>query len=391
MPSATEQSSRCTVPLLLQKAIMNLLSVSGLDALLDLLATRGYRLVGPTRRDGAIVIDAIDGLRDLPKGAGDDHDPARYALTGRADDAYFGFTVSPTAWKRFFIPPKFTLWSATRSGKTFTTAGPDEGHHPPLALIGVRPCDLHAMQLQDGVYLREGSEDLRYARIRKEAFVVVVQCTAVGDTCFCGSMGTGPFADEGYDLALTELIRDGRHVFLCRSGSDRGRALLAEVPLEESSEEDIVFERELRSRAGSAFVRTINTEAVREALKANVESPLWDDIAKRCLTCANCTMVCPTCFCFTIEDVTDLTGTYAERRRRWDSCYTAEFTKVAGGNIRPSPRSRYRQWLTHKFTYWYDQFGSAGCVGCGRCITWCPVGIDITVEASRFPIEHTPA
>jgi sulfhydrogenase subunit beta (sulfur reductase) len=370
---------------------MDILSVSGLESLLNHLTTRGYRLVGPTLRDGAVIIDAIDGIRDLPKGTGDDHDPAQYKVTRRADEAYFGFTVSPTAWKRFFIPPRFPLWNATRSGKTFTTAAPDEDHHPPLALIGVRPCDLHAMKLQDGVYLREGSVDPRYARIRKSVFVMVVQCTVTSDTCFCGSTGTGPFADEGFDLALTEILRDGRHVFIARAGSERGRAVLDAVPRENAEEADIAQERELRSRAATSFVRTINLADVREALKANIESPIWDDIARRCLTCTNCTMVCPTCFCFTVEDVTDLTGTYAERRRRWDSCHTAEFTKVAGGNIRPSPRSRYRQWLMHKFTSWYDQFGSAGCVGCGRCITWCPVGIDVTVEASRFPVEKTPA
>jgi sulfhydrogenase subunit beta (sulfur reductase) len=370
---------------------MELLSVSGLDALLTSLSHRGYRLVGPTVRDGAIIVDAIDGLQDLPRGTGDDHDPARYKLTQRNDEAFFGFALSPTPWKRFFVPPKISLWNATRSGKSFTTAEPDEEAHAPLALIGIRPCDLHAIERQDDVYLREGSMDRRYGKARSTAFTVVVQCTTPADTCFCASMGTGPFTESGFDIALTELAGDGRHLFLARSGSPKGREVLDALPREEATEADRSREEELRARAGSSFVRTLDAGRARESLKANVESPLWDDIARRCLTCANCTMVCPTCFCFTVEDVTDLGGNYAERRRRWDSCYTTEFTKVAGGNIRPSPRSRYRQWITHKLSYWYDQFGSAGCVGCGRCITWCPVGIDITVEASRFPLEKAPA
>jgi sulfhydrogenase subunit beta (sulfur reductase) len=370
---------------------MELLSISGLDALLTKLSKSGYRLVGPTLRDGAVIIDAIDGLCDLPKGVGDDHDPARYKLTARNDEALFGFTISPTAWKRFFIPPKFPLWSASRSGKTFTAVTSDEETHPPLALIGIRPCDLHAIERQDDVYLRDGSVDPHYGKIRRSAFTLVVQCTAPADTCFCNSMGTGPFVEDGYDIALTELVGDGPHLFLARAGSPRGRAILDGVPREEAPPSDVAREANLRDRAVSSFVRTLDADRAREALKADIDSPLWDDIAKRCLSCTNCTMVCPTCFCFTVEDVTDLSGTYAERRRRWDSCFTMEFTKVAGGNIRPSLRSRYRQWITHKLSYWYDQFGSAGCVGCGRCITWCPAAIDITVEASRFPLDKAPA
>jgi len=92
-------------------------------------------------------------------------------------------------------------------------------------------------------------------------------------------------------------------------------------------------------------------------------------------------MVCPTCFCSTVEDTTDLSGLHAERWRKWDSCFTLDFTYIHGGSIRREGASRYRQWITHKLAHWHDQFGSSGCTGCGRCITWCPVGIDITEEA----------
>jgi ferredoxin len=128
--------------------------------------------------------------------------------------------------------------------------------------------------------------------------------------------------------------------------------------------------------------RHLETDGLPELLKDQLEHPQWDDIAKRCLACANCTMVCPTCFCSTVEDITDLTGEHAERWRRWDSCFSTDFTKIAGGNIRMSTKTRYRQWMTHKLSNWLDQFGTFGCVGCGRCITWCPAGIDITAEAA---------
>ena len=116
-------------------------------------------------------------------------------------------------------------------------------------------------------------------------------------------------------------------------------------------------------------------------LRRNLEHRAWSRVAERCLGCANCTMVCPTCFCATVEDTTDLSGAIAERRRKWDSCFTCEFSSIHGGSIRRSGAARYRQWMTHKLSSWWQQFETSGCVGCGRCIVWCPVGIDITEEA----------
>ena len=107
-------------------------------------------------------------------------------------------------------------------------------------------------------------------------------------------------------------------------------------------------------------------------------------MAERCLTCGNCTLVCPTCFCTNVEDVGDLTGDHAERWRVWDTCFSVDYSYIHGGSVRPSGRARYRQWLTHKLATWHDQFDSSGCVGCGRCITWCPVGIDITQEVAAI-------
>ena len=115
-------------------------------------------------------------------------------------------------------------------------------------------------------------------------------------------------------------------------------------------------------------------------LYRNYNNERWQDLAQRCLDCGNCTMACPTCFCSKVEDITDLTGDHAERWREWDSCFTMDFSYIHGGSVRATTRSRYRQWLVHKLATWLDQFGSSGCVGCGRCITWCPVGIDLTEE-----------
>jgi sulfhydrogenase subunit beta (sulfur reductase) len=116
----------------------------------------------------------------------------------------------------------------------------------------------------------------------------------------------------------------------------------------------------------------------------NLTHPRWDDVAKRCLSCTNCTMVCPTCFCSTVNEVNDLAGEKTTRERVWESCFNEEHSHTAGGAVHPTTKSRYRQWLTHKLATWIDQFGTSGCVGCGRCITWCPVGIDITEEVAAM-------
>ncbi len=130
--------------------------------------------------------------------------------------------------------------------------------------------------------------------------------------------------------------------------------------------------------------RTLDVTDIRDLLYRNSEHPRWDEVADRCLTCGNCTMVCPTCFCASVDDVTDLAGEEASRERRWESCFTLEHSYVHGGSVRRSGKARYRQWMTHKLASWIDQFGTSGCVGCGRCITWCPVAIDITEEAAAI-------
>ena len=303
-------------PLLLEATIMDLLTVSGLDALLKELTSRGYKLVGPTIHDGAIVLDTIHGLDDLPHGTIDDHSPAHYGLHQNTDGMFFGFAAPLTSWKRFLIPPQLTLWKARRSGKGFVLSEPEETSSTPIAMIGVRPCDLRALQIQDAVFMRDGSTDPLYAEARKKAFIVAVQCTTPGGTCFCTSMKSGPSAADGFDLALTELAKNGNHRFLVDVGSERGQTVLANVPTESPSEGDLEEASTAIHHARDSIAKTLATEHLPDKLRAAFDHSQWDDIAKRCLACCNCTMVCPTCFCFTVQDLTDLGGTSAERRRR---------------------------------------------------------------------------
>ena len=361
---------------------------SQLDLLLGALAERGYRVVGPTVRDGAIVYDDVDSSDDLPVGWKDEQDGGKYRLVRRNDQAVFGYAVGPHSWKRFLHPPLVRLWQATRKGGGFEVV-PEQQEPQRTAFIGVRSCELNAIQIQDKVFMGGPHVDSAYKARRDNIFLVALNCGQAGGTCFCVSMNTGPKAGTGFDLALTEILEDNRHYFVVEVGSDAGAEVADALPLVPAKPADTSAAERVVAQTASQMGRSLDTTDIKELLYRNYDNRRWDQVASRCLTCANCTMVCPTCFCTTIDDVTDLAGQHAERQQKWDSCFTMDFSYIHGGSIRPSARSRYRQWMTHKLATWIDQFGSSGCVGCGRCITWCPVGIDITEEARAIRQSET--
>ena len=255
---------------------------------------------------------------------------------------------------------------------------------PRLALVGVRSCDLHAIAVHDTVLLSRNAVDVHYAARREQILVVAVTCSDPGGTCFCSSMGTGPDPDTGFDLALTEIIDATGHRFLVRTGTARGAELLERCPTSPASGDDLAAAVAVVDQAVARMGRQLDTTDLRDLLYAGADSSRWDDVARRCFACGNCTLVCPTCFCTSVTDSTSLVDGTSERWRVWDSCFTGEFTHLESGNVRESTRSRYRQWATHKLGAWWDQFGSSGCVGCGRCITWCPAAIDITEEVAAI-------
>ncbi|NEE00643.1 4Fe-4S dicluster domain-containing protein [Phytoactinopolyspora halotolerans] len=379
---------------------VSVMDVSALCVLVDVLRDRGYAVIGPTVRDGAIVLDELDSAERLPFGWGVTLDAGTYRLRRRDDGAAFGHAAGPQSWKSYVHPARERLWSRDGDGPVVAA---DETPRRPYAFLGVRPCDLRALGILDRVLGQGRHPDQGYARRRDGVFIVAVECIEPGRTCFCGSMGSGPAAEEGYDLALTELLdgsgsvssSPGTPTYLIRSGSPAGTDVLAELPATPADAELVAHARDAVDAAAERMGRSLPADGLRELMVENRESPHWDDVAARCVTCGNCTMVCPTCFCTTTEDVTDLTGEHAERWRRWDSCFDLDFSYIHGGSVRMSGASRYRQWITHKLSTWHDQFGSTGCVGCGRCIAWCPVGIDITEEVAMLragsPDERTTA
>ncbi|MBT5633092.1 MAG: 4Fe-4S dicluster domain-containing protein [Nitrospina sp.] len=351
----------------------------GLNRLIQILIGRGYEVVGPTVRDEAIIYDQVFSIEDFPAGWTDEQEGGIYRLKKRSDEALFGYNLGPHSWKKFLHPPERKLWQAQKEGLDFDII-PEKPEHKKYAFLGARSCELHAVAIQDKVFMQGTHTDLHYQALRKNALFVAVNCGQAASTCFCVSMQTGPEVENGHDLVLTEVLDDKRHDFLIEAGSEAGKNILKEVKAKPAGEGDIKKTKEIIANTATQMGRKMDTENIKELLYENLNHLNWDKIAERCLSCANCTMVCPTCFCSTVEDVTDITGEHAERWQKWDSCFTMDFSSIHGGVVRNSTKSRYRQWMVHKLASWQDQFDTSGCVGCGRCITWCPVGIDLTQE-----------
>lgn len=358
-----------------------LLARADLDALIQALKQQGYRVLGPRLRADAIMFEEIESAADLPKGIKSIQEPGRYRWVDEGDGRYFDFVNGPESLKRFLFAPEESLWTLSTEGEVrINTTLPET---PPTAVIGARACDIAGARVQDRTFLKgpySQFTDPYYAERRKQLFVVAVNCTRSAATCFCASMDTGPRTKDSYDLALTELQDD----FLVEAGSPAGEAVAAALPLRPAAESDAQAAADAIDAAARSQVRSLDSNGIYELLFNNLEHPRWDDVAARCLSCANCVMVCPTCFCHREADIAALDGTESRHVRRWDACFTLEHGSVHGARLRPQVRQRYRQWLTHKVAAWIKQFGVSGCVGCGRCITWCPTGIDLTEEVAAI-------
>jgi sulfhydrogenase subunit beta (sulfur reductase) len=370
------------------------LEQGGLQQMIDTLRAGGHRVIGPQVADGAVVYRDLTAADQLPTGWLDEQDGGIYRLHRDDSAGTFDHVVGPHSLKNFLFPPRETISQWTRDPQGWQEMTPP--HAPePLAVIGPRGCDLAALAIQDRIFMQGDAVDVRYKARRDALFVVAVNCRRAVATCFCHSMGCGPAAGPGFDLALTEI----GDRFAVEIGSERGAAVMAGiaalVPLAPLSADEIAAVRAVpqrlaermharRPEPGKPVPRSMDTEGIRDLLFGSLEHPRWEQVADRCLSCTNCTLVCPTCFCSSVTEVTDLTGDAVSRERHWASCFTLEHSQMHGGNARPTTAARYRQWLTHKLAGWIDQFGTSGCTGCGRCITWCPVGIDITEEVAAI-------
>ncbi len=361
----------------------SVMSVADLQRLLDTLSAQGLETIGPTVRDGAIIYDHLGSTRELPVGYQESQSGGNYRLRATSENTLFAYTMGPQSWKKLLLPSEQHVLEATRKGRGFNVAtGSDEP--PPRAFLGVRACEIAAISALDKALMEGPFTSAPYRRRRENTLIIAVSCTRAGDTCFCSSMGTGPRVTSGYDILLTEPFEAMPSICLAEAGSERGQALLDSLDLSEATQAQIQAAEQAVAKAAQSMGRQLDTDRLPEILKQGIADSHWDEIATRCLNCGNCTMVCPTCFCSTVTDTTDLSGQAAQRTIMWDSCHTLDFSYIHGGSVRTSGMARYRQWMMHKLSYWVDQFGTFGCVGCGRCIVWCPVGIDITEEAARM-------
>lgn len=356
------------------------LPASQFQQLFDALKRLGYQIIAPTLLEGAIVTERVESVDELPIGFSDEQRAGVYRLKRRTDRAFFGYAVGPRSWKHYLYPPRQRLWQAKRDGNGGFQVILEQEQIPRYAFVGVRACELAAIAIQDKVFLNGQHCDEYYRRRRENALLVAVNCTHPAGNCFCASVGTGPRVHKGFDLAITEVLDGKSHFLVIEVGSERGAVVLEGVDVQTATEQQWQQARRVVDDAARHILKHLDTTDLKGLLYRHLDSPHWETVAKRCLTCSNCTMVCPTCFCHTVEDTTNLQGTVAERWRRWDSCFHIDFSYLHGSPVRVSEASRYRQWITHKLASWQDQFGMLGCVGCGRCITWCPVGIDITEE-----------
>jgi formate hydrogenlyase subunit 6/NADH:ubiquinone oxidoreductase subunit I len=350
-----------------------------LGALIAALRGRGYTVVGPTERDGGVAFAEVREVADLPIGRRDEQAAGRYRLEAGVDSEVFGVVNGAGSLRPFFFAAEEPLLALRRRSGGFTV-DPIEPAAPRLAVLGARACDLAALAMQDRIFLRGPNPDTHYAARRADALLVAVHCTRAASTCFCVSMDTGPRAERGFDLALTELPG----AFVVEAGTAAGASLLAELELAPA---DAALRDEADRRIADCAAnmeRRLDTTDLPALLAARQGDAHWAVVAGRCLSCTSCTMVCPTCFCHAIVDQTAIDGATTQRARCWDSCFSHAHAHIAGKNFRPTVRERYRQWLTHKLGTWVAQFGDFGCVGCGRCITWCPTAIDLTEEVAAL-------
>lgn len=347
-----------------------------LQCLYDALTKAGYKVIGPQAKDGAIVFSHLKSVDGLPWGTVERVKPGSYTLEQEHNNRCFNWNTGPQLLKPWLFKPQELLWHGEESddGIRFKQA---EVSAEPLAFIGLRACDIAALYLQDKHFLHGEYPDPWYSEQRHKLCLVAVNCSQSAETCFCVSTGDGPEVTFGFDVLLDE-VDEG---YLVQSKSDKGDAVVAELPLMPSNQ---MLEHQARQQLAKASVQTkVMPDAKQLAkLTEHLNAQQWQDIAQRCFACGNCTLVCPTCFCSKQESEMAPENGAHQQVRYWDSCFSEKHSYIAGKHIRGEISQRYRQWMLHKLATWQDQYGRSGCVGCGRCISWCPAAIDIVQEAS---------
>jgi len=352
----------------------------------DALESFGYKVIAPQLRDDAIVYDELTNISQLPSGVEGRQLPGRYQLYDNGSSRCFSWVNGPSALKPYLFKPQQPLWDVemtaeeTDNGLIFKSREPDS---TALAVFGIRPCDFSAMDLYDRHFMKREYPDPFYRAVRGNLLTVVVNCAVCAETCFCASTGDGPTLVDSADMIMDELDEG----YVVAVGTAIGTRLLNVLSLSDASDIQLSAAAKQREKAAASQKRYLINENMYANLFSQLDSPYWQKIAERCLSCGNCTAVCPTCFCHREIDTPDVEGTTSEHIREWSSCFNADHSVIHGHAVRGSNDLRYRQWMLHKLGSWLHQYGRSGCVGCGRCITWCPAGIDFPAEANAISGE----
>ncbi len=316
-----------------------------------------FTLIGPVTDDGQTEFRRIDSVRQL-------------------DMAYQSTMLSPG--KVYLYKPREELFRFSLDGdlEIREPRADDERR----VIIGLHSCDTKAVLYLDKTFLG-AFHDPRYEARRNNTVIIELNCETAGKNCFCSSMGTGPYlhAETGYDMQLTDFGSE----YLVELKTDRARSMFTVDDVRPAGRDEFVTKQEKEQRVSATFTKRIDTKGLDVLLRKNSQHRVWRITAEEaCLSCSNCVMVCPTCFCYDITDEVSMDRKSARRLRQWDACQDAHFAEVHGGNFRGRRTARLRQFVTHKLAQ-TNQYGVYATVGCGRCITWCPTGIDLTEIAKE--------
>lgn len=353
------------------------LSRDNLHELLTLLQAVGYNCVGPSVTEGAIQYDKIQTVDALPQGYELDISPGHVRAIKKNHERYFAWPNGPSGIKPWLYKSRELLWKAQANENGFVFSEPTI-EADPIAYIGARACDLAALQLQDLHFMYSDFPDPYYSANRNALFIVGVNCSHAASTCFCASTDDGPEIFSGYDLLLDEFD-EGYQV---RFGSEKGLKIFEQLSLTPVSLDNKAQAKSQLANVVASQERDMLHENMHANIFSNLDDKEWEKIAEKCLACGNCTSVCPSCFCHREVEVPALDGRSSTHFREWDSCFNQDHSYIHGLTVRDETRLRYRQWMSHKLGSWREQYGRSGCSGCGRCIAWCPVGIDFVAEAN---------
>ena len=288
-------------------------------------------------------------------------------------------TVIPP--KANFLPPMEEMFGFRKDKEGYHIELPPSDEHKQL-IFGIRPCDAKALVILDANF-KNLYQDPYYLPKRSNAVLVSIGCTKPYDSCFCTSLGISPAESTDVDLMLTDIGDQ----FLIEPISAAGKKLIAMATLEEASKEDEAKAKEAKEAAYQKVTRRIDTNGIGAKLLASFDDEgYWEKIAAKCISCGICTFLCPTCYCFDIND--ELVRGEGTRLRNWDSCAFSVYTKMPMENPRREKWKRVRQKVGHKFGFYPMTFNAIACSGCGRCIRLCPVNWDITQTLASLPVQH---